>query len=120
MLICRTPNEESSTFLCATFRLVCERFVFRCVTFRLVCERFGLYLRVVRMSFVSVSYYMCELSQCLQALDLIVCVFIILSLLDAHMYLTRALIGRNLCLDQAIQTRKFKVKVFFSPLSGKY
>jgi hypothetical protein len=24
----------------------------------------------------------------------------------------RALIGRNPCLDQAIQTRKFKVKVF--------
>ena len=42
------------------------------------------YLRVVRMSFVSVSYYMRELSECLQALDLIVCVFIILSLLDAH------------------------------------
>jgi hypothetical protein len=26
-----------------------------------------------------------------------------------YMYITRALIGRNLCLDQAIQTRKFKV-----------
>jgi hypothetical protein len=25
------------------------------------------------------------------------------------MYITRALIGRNPCLDQAIQTRKFKV-----------
>jgi hypothetical protein len=28
------------------------------------------------------------------------------------MYITRALIGRNLCLDQAIQTRKFKGKGF--------
>ena len=28
------------------------------------------------------------------------------------MYITRALIGQNPCLDQAIQTRKFKVKVF--------
>ena len=32
------------------------------------------------------------------------------------MYITRALIGRNLCLDQAIQTRKFKVKVFESEI----
>jgi hypothetical protein len=29
-----------------------------------------------------------------------------------NMYITRALMGRNPCLDQAIQTRKFKVKVF--------
>jgi hypothetical protein len=35
------------------------------------------------------------------------------------MYITRALIGRNLCLDQAIQTRKFKVKVFYFILHGK-
>jgi hypothetical protein len=33
------------------------------------------------------------------------------------MYITRALIGRNPCLDQAIQTRKFKVKVFWTDLS---
>ena len=32
------------------------------------------------------------------------------------MYITRALIGRNPCLDQAIQTRKFKVKVFSSEI----
>ena len=32
--------------------------------------------------------------------------------LSNNMYITRALIGRNPCLDQAIQTRKFKVKVF--------
>jgi hypothetical protein len=29
-----------------------------------------------------------------------------------NMYVTRALIGRNPCLDQAIQTRKFKMKIF--------
>ena len=33
----------------------------------------------------------------------------LLKLFINNMYITRALIGRNPCLDQAIQTRKFKV-----------
>jgi hypothetical protein len=78
MLICRTPHEESSTCLCVTFRLVCERFVL-CVWHFDLCVRGSAYLRVVRMSFVSVSYYM------FTSIGLNwVCVFIILSLLDAH------------------------------------
>jgi hypothetical protein len=30
------------------------------------------------------------------------------------MYITCALIGQNLCLDQAIQTRKFKVTLYYT------
>ena len=74
MLIFRTPHEESSTIFCV---IVCHFDLIKCarhglnarVTFRLklVCESaysayFRLIFGVVRMSFVSVSYYMCALS----------------------------------------------------------
>ena len=44
MLICRTPHEESSTFLCVTFRLVCERFGLFARGSNVFCERFILHV----------------------------------------------------------------------------